>query len=69
MRLNTVNNMKLTIIAKIRETCTCSSSPGAVSVYFGGSKKLAKLVVTAGRGIVSLLIGETSFQYCDYSCL
>ena len=31
MRVNTVNNMKLTIIAKIRETRTCSSSPHAAS--------------------------------------
>ena len=36
MRVNTVNNIKLKIIAKIRETCTCSSSPCAASVP-GGS--------------------------------
>ena len=32
-RVNTVNNIKLTIIAKIRETRMCSSSPRAASVF------------------------------------
>jgi hypothetical protein len=32
-RVNTVNNIKLTIIAKIRETRICSSSPQSASVF------------------------------------
>jgi hypothetical protein len=28
-----INNIKLMIIAKIRETCICSSSPRAASVF------------------------------------